>query len=157
MILDRSFVELNRASSKRMRELVMRLSNEQLRQAVVRRTPAEYAQGFLSDWTVSSTLAHIAFWDVRVMHLLDATERAGKLCAPEIDISVNDILGTFFMAIPPRLAGQMAFQAAEALDEIIEKFPSDLLEEVYAHQERWVVRALHRHAHLDKIEAALKS
>ena len=156
MALDRSFVELNRASSRRMRELVMRLSNEQLRQWVVRRTPSEYAQGF-SEWTVSSTLAHIAFWDVRVMHLLDATEREGKLCAPEIDISVNDILSTFLMAIPPRLAGQMAFQAAEALDEMLENFPSNLFEEIYARQERWVIRALHRNAHLDKIEAVLKS
>ena len=156
MALDRSFVELNRASSKRMRELVMRLSNEQLRQFVVKRTPAEYAQGF-SEWTVSSTLAHIAFWDVRVMHLLDATERAGKLCAPEIDVSVNDILSTFFMAIPPRLAGQMTFQAAEALDGMLENFPSNLLEEIHAFNERWVIRALHRNAHLDKIEAALKS
>jgi hypothetical protein len=33
----------------------------------------------------------------------------------------------------------------------------NLLEEVYARQERWVIRALHRNDHLDKIEAALKS
>lgn len=145
MALDRSFVELNRASSRRMRELVMRLSDEQLRQRVGK------------DWTVASTLAHIAFWDTRVMHLLVATEREGKVCAPEIDAAVNDILNIFLSAIPPRLAGQMAFQTAEALDDMLENFPSNLLEEIHARYERWVIRALHRNGHLDKIEAALKS
>jgi hypothetical protein len=128
-----------------MRELVMRLSDEQLRHRVGK------------NWTVSSTLAHVAFWDVRVMHLLDATEREGKVCAPEIDVSVNDILNIFLCAIPPRMAGQMAFQTAEALDGMLENFPSNLLEEIHARYERWVIRALHRNEHLDKIETALKS
>lgn len=145
MTLDRSFVELNRASSRRMRELVMRFSDEQLRHRVGK------------EWTVSSTLAHVAFWDARVMHLLDATKREGKLCAPEIDVAVNDILNIFLSAIPPRLAGQMAFQTAEALDDMLETFPVNLLEEIYARYERWVIRALHRNDHLDKIETALKS
>ncbi len=128
-----------------MRELVMCLSDEQLRQRVGK------------DWTVSSTLAHVAFWDVRVMHLLDATKREGKVCAPEIDVSVNDILNIFLSAIPPRLAGQIAFQTAEALDGMLENFPSNLLEEIHARYERWVIRALHRNNHLDKIEAVLES
>jgi hypothetical protein len=71
-------------------------------------------------------------------------------------VSVNDILNTLFVAIPPRLATQIAFQTAEALDEMLENCPLDLLEQIYAKRERWVIRALHRNGHLDIIEAALK-
>jgi hypothetical protein len=145
MAVDRSFVELNRASSRRMRELVMRLTNDELLKPVGK------------EWTVHTTLAHIAFWDLRVMHLLDATEREGKLVAPEIDISVNDILNMLFGAMRPRLISQMAFQAAESLDGMLEKFPADLLEQIHARTERWVIRALHRNHHLDAIEAAVFS
>ena len=71
-----------------MRELVMRLSDEQLRHGVGK------------EWTVSSTLAHVAFWDARVMHLLDATKREGKLCAPEIDICCKRHSEYFFKRNP---------------------------------------------------------
>jgi hypothetical protein len=144
MALDRSFVEINRASTKRMQDLVMRLKDDELLKPVGK------------EWTVYMTLAHLAFWDTRVMSLLDATEREGKLVAPEIDISVNDILATLFGAMRPRLISQIAFQAAGALDDMLENFPPDLLEQVYARSERWVLRALHRNHHLDAIEAALK-
>jgi hypothetical protein len=145
MVLDRSFIELNRASSTRLHSLATRLSKEELMMRVG------------EEWTVGVTLAHMAFWDLRVMQILDATERNGKLCAPEIDISVNDIMSVLLAAIPPRLAANIAFQTAEALDEMIERFPMDLLEQIYARNERWVVRALHRNHHVDAIEAALRT
>jgi uncharacterized damage-inducible protein DinB len=143
MTVDRSFIELNRASSSRLRALVTRLSDEELRQPVGRY------------WTVSTTMAHLAFGDLRVMHLLDATERDGKLCAPEIDIAVNDIVHPLLAAIPPRKAAYIAVETAEALDRRLEGFPSEFLEEIHARYERWIVRALHRNGHLDAIEAAL--
>ena len=141
---DRSFVELNRASTGRMRSLVARLSDGQLQTPVGKR------------WTASTTLAHLAFWDLRVLHLLDATEREGTLVAPEIDVAVNDILHPLAAAIPPRQAAEIAVRAAEDLDRRLENLPPQLLEQIHARYERWVVRALHRNAHLDAIEAALK-
>ena len=144
MPLDKSYIELNRASTKRMRELAMSLTDEQLRQPVNK------------EWTVYSTYAHLKFWDMRVMQILDMTEREGKLVAPQIDEAVNDILNIMFHAIPPRLAVQTAFQAAGALDDMLEKFPPNLLEQIHARYDRWVFRALHRNAHLDVIEKALK-
>jgi hypothetical protein len=144
MPIDKSYIELNRASTNRMRKMSMSLTDEQLRQIVNK------------DWTVYSTYAHLNFWDIRVMQLLDLTKREGKLTAPQIDEAVNDILNVMFLAIPPRLAVQMAFQSAGALDEMIENFPPDLLEQIHAQYKRWVFRAYHRNAHLDKIEAALK-
>jgi hypothetical protein len=39
----------------------------------------------------------------------------------------------------------------------LETFPPQLLEQVNAHNPRWVVRALHRNEHLDELEQALRS
>jgi hypothetical protein len=144
MAVDRSFIERNRASSARMRSLALNLSDEQLRKPIGKQ------------WTVSSTFAHLAFWDLRVMHVLEETKREGKLVAPEIDVAVNDILNPLFLAIQPRLAAQLAYQTAEALDGMLEDFPKNLLERLRAREERWVIRALHREGHLDAIEAALR-
>ena len=144
MTVDRSFVERNRTSTKRMRVLAERLSDEELLQLVG------------NQWTVASTLAHIAFWDLRVLHVLDATERNNKLTTQEIDISLNDIALPLWKAILPREAARIAVETAEKLDKRLESFPSALLEEVCARTERWVIRALHRNAHLDAIDTALR-
>jgi hypothetical protein len=106
---------------------------------------------------VAIALAHLAFWDRRVMHVLDTTEREGKLFVPEIGIFVNDLSLPLWAAVPPRVAAQIAIETAEALDKRLEGFPPALLEEIYAYNERWVVRALHRGEHLDEVDAALKS
>jgi len=145
MTLDRSFVERNRASTERIRALAARLSDEEMRRPV-----GEH-------WTVAIALAHLAFWDRRVMYVLDMTERDGKLFIPEIDICVNDLSLPLWAAIPPREAARIAIKTAEALDTRLEGFSPALLEEIYAYNERWVVRALHRGQHLDDVETALRS
>lgn len=143
MTQDRSFVERNCASTDRIRELVARLSDEEMQHPV-----GEH-------WTVAITLAHLAFWDRRVMYVLDMTERDGKLFIPEIDILVNDLSLPLWAAIPPREAARIAIETAEALDKRLEDFPPVMLEEIYAYNPRWVVRAMHRGEHLDEVDAAL--
>jgi hypothetical protein len=143
MTLDRSFIERNRASINRIRTLTARLSDEELQHPV-----GEH-------WTVAITLAHLAFWDRRVMYVLDMTERDGKLFIPEIDIFVNDLSLPLWAAIPPREAARIALETAETVDKRLENFPPTLLEEIYAYNKRWVVRAMHRGEHLDEADAAL--
>ena len=144
MTLDRSFVELNRASTERIRALAARLSDEEMQHPV-----GEH-------WTVAIVFAHLAFWDRRVMYVLDVTERDGKLFVPEIDIFVNDLSLPLWAAIPPRAAAQIAIETAETLDKRLEEFPPALLEEIFAYNKRWIVGSLHRGEHLDEAEAALK-
>ncbi len=144
MTLDRSFIELNRASTNRIHSLIASLTDEQIHHPV-----GEH-------WTVGIALAHLAFWDRRVMYVLDTTEHDGTLFIPEIDIFVNDLSLPLWAAIPPREAGRIAIETAEALDRQLEGFPPALLEELYAYTKRWVVRALHRGEHLDEVDAALK-
>lgn len=145
MTIDPSYVERNRASTDRIRALADRLSDEALQQPV-----GEH-------WTVAIALAHLAFWDRRALHALDATEREGQLVAPEIDIVVNDYSLPLWAAIPPRQAARIAIETAEALDARLESYPPALLAIIHDYYPRWVVRALHRNEHLDEVEAALQA
>src|SRR5690242_9145405 len=141
--MDRSFVERNRASTERIRALAARLSDAEMQRPV-----GEH-------WTVAIALAHIAFWDRRVMYVLDMTERDHTLFIPEIDIFVNDLSLPLWAAIPPREAARIAIETAEFLDERLENYSQTLLEEIHTYNKRWVVRALHRNEHLDEADAAL--
>jgi hypothetical protein len=143
MTLDQSFIELNRASTNRIRDLAARLSDAEMQHPVGQH------------WTVAIALAHLAWWDRRVMYVLDMTERDGKLFVPEIDIFVNDLSLPLWAAIPPREAARIAIETAETLDKRLEGYAPALLEEIYAYNKRWVVRALHRGEHLDEVDAAL--
>jgi hypothetical protein len=145
MTMDRSFIELNRASTARIRALAARLTDEEMQTRV-----GEH-------WTVGIVFAHLAWWDRRVMYVLDMTEKDGRLFIPEIDIFVNDLSLPLWAAIPPRAAAQIAIETAETLDKRLEDYSPELLEEIYNHNKRWVIRALHRGEHLDEADTALKS
>ena len=145
MTLDLTYKEQNRASTERIRALVARLSDEEMQTKV-----GEH-------WTVSIALAHLAWWDRRIMYALDMTERDGKLFILEINIAVNDLSLPLWAAIPPREAARIAIESAETLDKRLEEYSPVLLEEIYNYNKRWAVRALHRNEHLDEVDAALKS
>jgi len=143
--MDRSFIELNRVSRERMRAIANRCSDEDMLTRV-----GEH-------WTVAIVYAHIAWWDRRVMYVLDRTERDGSLFIPEIDIFVNDLSLPLWAAVPAREAVRIAMENAEAVDKRLEEYPEALLEEIHKYNKRWVVRALHRNEHLDESDKALKS
>jgi len=142
---ENSYIELNRRSRERMRTLIEGLSDEEMQTKV-----GEH-------WTVAIVYAHIAWWDRRVMYVLDMTEKNGKVFIPEIDIFVNDLSLPLWAAVPPKEAVRIAMENAEAVDKRLEEYPEALREEIYNLNKRWVVRALHRNEHLDEAEAALKS
>ena len=144
MSLDPSYKELNRASTERIKKLAASLTDEQMQTRV-----GEH-------WTVAIALAHLAWWDRRVMYVLDMTAKDHDVFIPNIDISVNDISLPLWAALPPREAAHIAIETSEDLDQRLEAYPQDLLEKIYDTNKRWVVRALHRNEHLDEVDAALK-
>lgn len=145
MTMDRSFVEQNRASTERIRALAARLTDEEMQTRV-----GEH-------WTVGIVFAHLAWWDRRVMYVLDMTEKDRKLFIPEIDIFVNDLSLPLWAAIPPREAARIAIETSETLDKRLEEYSPELLDEIYNYNKRLVIRALHRAEHLDEADAALKT
>ena len=145
MPIESDYVELNRASSQRILALAERL------------TDAELLLPVGKHWTVAMALAHLAWWDRRVLKVLDVTEEDGHLVIPPVDAIVNDISLPFWAAIPPRLAVQLAVESCQELDKRLENYPVALLEEAFDYNRRWVQRSLHRNMHLDEVEAALRS
>jgi hypothetical protein len=142
MPLDTSYIELNRASTERIRKMAQ-LAEEKMRTKV-----GEH-------WTVGIVFAHLAWWDRRVMYVLDMTRKENKLFIPEIDVFVNDLSLPLWAVVPPLEAARIAIETAEFLDKRLENYSPALLEEIYNHNKRWVVRALHRNEHLDEADAAL--
>ena len=145
MPVDRSFVELNRAATNRMRAIAERLTDEELQHKV-----GEH-------WTVAIVFAHLAFLDRRAHYVLDATEREGKVVNPDWDLFINDLALPLWAAIPPRRATTLAIEIAEAIDKRLEGYPPNLLELILAERRRYIFRADHRNEHLDEAETALTS
>ena len=145
MPLDPSYNDLNRASTERIKKLAASLTDEEMQTRV-----GEH-------WTVAIALAHLAWWDRRVMYVLDKSAKNGKIFIPEIDIFVNDLSLPLWAAIPPREAARIAIETSADLDVRLETYSPNLLEEIYNYNKRWVVRALHRNEHLDEVDAALKN
>ncbi len=85
------------------------------------------------------------------------TQKDDKLFVPEIDIFVNDLSLPLWAASPPREAARSAIETSETLDKRLESYSPVLLEAIYDHNTRWVIRALHRREHLDEVDAALKT
>ena len=70
MPVDRSYVAENDAQRERLRALVRRLSDQDL------------AGAMDAGWTVAGVLAHVAFWDQRILVLLNAWHGPGLAVPP---------------------------------------------------------------------------
>jgi len=147
MTSDRPYVAQNTAQRERLRALVQRLTDDDLRRPVN------------EHWTVAGVLGHIAFWDARSLWLADKIERGVAFTPSDVepeDVTwINDATRPLIHAIPPRAAADLALNIAEEIDRRVASIsptktwprdPNSLLNPV---------RAEHRGEHLDEIESAL--
>src|SRR5262249_58022523 len=70
MATDRSYVTTNKVELARLKSLVARLSD------------AELSRPMPAGWTVAGVLGHLAFWDQRIVALIDAWGVDGRGIAP---------------------------------------------------------------------------
>ncbi len=149
MAEDRSYIDQNTRERDRLRALVERLSEDELRAPV-----NEY-------WTVAAVLGHIAFWDARVLSLADKLERGVPFTSsdsePEDVDWINDASRALIHAIPPLDAARLALQIAEETDARVATLPVDRLWPQDPDSPLYALRASHRGEHLDEVEAALPS
>ncbi len=142
--MDRSFVADNARARERLRALVGKLSDEQLR--------LDLGGG----WTVGTALAHLAFWDHLSLARIRQWKRDG-VSASALDLDViNDALLPVVRHVPGRKAADLAVAAAEAVDAELESLSTGMIEAIEAlGDRRRLFRAIHRGMHLDQIEDAL--
>jgi uncharacterized damage-inducible protein DinB len=147
MAKDRAYVDQNTRERERLRALVERLSEDELRAPVN------------EHWTVAGVLGHIAFWDARVLSLADKLERGVPFTSsdaePEDVDWINDASRALIHAIPPLEAARLALQIAEETDARVATLPADRLWPQNPDSPLYAVRASHRGEHLDEVEAAL--
>jgi hypothetical protein len=141
-----SFVEENARELERMRALVERLSDKELRGQV-----NEY-------WTVAGVLGHIAFWDARVLALADKLDRevlfSGSDEEPEDVDWINDATRPLIHAVEPRAMAELALRIAEETDRRVASISPERMWPEDPESPINAVRASHRGEHLDDIEAA---
>ena len=141
---DRSFMARNAAERERLIALTNRLTDREL----------QLPMG--DGWTVAAALVHLAFWDRRVLALLQKWEREGVAPSPSDAEVFNAALLPLSLAIPPAQAARLAVESAEAVDRQIEQLTDDMLREILAlEQPPRLERALHRREHMADIERTL--
>ena len=147
MTEDRSYVDENDRERERMRALVARLGDDELRMQVN------------DDWTVAGVLGHIAFWDARVLALAVKVDRGEPFSPddtePEDVDWINDATRPLIHAIPPRDAAEIALRLAEEADQRVASLPQDRMYPTDPESPINRLRAGHRGEHLDDIDAAL--
>ena len=148
---DRAYVAENEVERKRLASLVARLSDQDL------------ARPMPGGWTVASVLGHVAFWDQRIIALIEEWRKAGVGTPPkDVDGSqvdwINDATKPLLRAVPPRRAAELTVSIAESTDRMVAELPEDFLAaNGKAGSPVNVHRAEHRREHIDEIETALKS
>ena len=143
--MDTGYVERNQAASRRLSELVDRLTEHDL-------------QASLGDgWTVKAALAHLAFWDRYAAGLMDGWSASGYQTVPASADHVNAAAIDDWLALPDEYVRRAVVEAAAALDRRIEAITPELAEAIAAGgRARSLDRSRHRTEHLDQIVAALR-
>ena len=146
MPVDRSYIVENAAELHRLRTLVERLRDADL----ARPTPG--------GWTVASSLAHVAFWDQRILFWLDRWERGEaprRLDEADIDW-INDAGKPLCLALPPQVAARLTVEIAEQVDRRLAALSDERVSaNKAAGDPLFLIRAHHRRTHLDEIERVL--
>ena len=151
MTVDRSYIARNDTERARLRALVGRLSE------------ADLARPMPAGWTVAALLAHLAFWDQRIVTLLDQWQRAGVAAPPPLENAsdvdwINDAAKPMFLALAPRRAADLALTIAEEVDRRVAALPDDwVARNAAAGNPLNLVRAEHRGEHLAEIERHLRA
>lgn len=151
MSVDRGHVTRNNAERTRLEALIKRC------------TDADLARPMPAGWTVAGVLGHVAFWDQRILTLIETWEKKGPAAVPpaldekHVDW-VNDAAKPMLLAVPPRKAAELTIAIAAAVDRKVEALSEDqIARNEAAGRPLNLDRAEHRREHLDEIEKVLRA
>jgi len=148
MSVDRGYIAHNNAERARLEALIRKW------------TDADLARAMPAGWTVAGVLGHLAFWDQRIVTLVEAWEKNPAAAPPTLDEKnvdwVNDAAKPMFLAVPPRKAAELTLAIAEAADRKVASLTDDqIARNAAAGTPLNVDRAEHRREHLNDIEKML--
>src|SRR4051812_33810035 len=113
MHADHAYVERNAHERERLRGLVARLSDDDLRRLVTDR------------WTVADMLGHLAFWDARALSLAEKLEAGVPFVQADHESDdvdpINAAAHALVGALPPRQVADLAVRLAEETDRRVAK------------------------------------
>jgi len=147
--MDRPYVSQNNHERARLRALVDRLSDQDL------------ARPLEAGWTIAAVLAHLAFWDQRILTLIERWEKDGLRSLPRSidgkDVDwINDSAKALCLALAPREAARLAVTTADAVDRRVEALSEQhVAANAAAGNPISLFRSEHRREHIDEIEHAL--
>jgi hypothetical protein len=135
-------------------------SYQRLKSLAHRLTDTDLALSTEYGWTVAALLAHLAFWDQRVLVVLQRWQEKGFDPSPIDSAAVNDSLKVVCHALEPRRAVDLCLVSAEAVDAELETLSAEFVKQIEEHAEATETqfrmnRSLHRNGHLDDIDALL--
>lgn len=142
------YSEQNAQSRRRLEMLVRGLTEEDLARST------DYG------WTVAALLAHLAFWDQRMIVILRRWLDEEFDPSPIDSRAVNDALKVVCHALDPHTAVELCLSSAEAVDAEFDALTADQTRQLEEHAAATETqfrmnRSLHRDGHLDDIEALL--
>jgi hypothetical protein len=144
--MERPFIVENARERERLRKLVARMTDEELKLPL--------GEG----WTIASALAHLAFWDQRALVLLRKSKKSGVALSPVDTDIINDALLPLCLALSSRIAANLAASSAETIDRELEEASPALIAKIEGLGEKYrLYRSEHRKLHLDEIESFLKT
>jgi len=147
MTVDRGYPAKNDAERARLEALVARCSD------------ADLARPMPAGWTVAAVLGHMAFWDQRIVVLIERWRRSGEVPRPEhpSDVEwINDSAKPMLLAVPARTLAELAVATARSVDALVAGLPDEWVERIVAANVISLVRANHRGEHLDELERGLR-
>lgn len=135
-------------------------SRQRLQALTGRLSEADLARTTDYGWTVAALLAHLAFWDQRVLVILRRWQTEGFDPSPIDAMAVNDSLRVICHALEPRTAIELCLSSAEAVDTALESLTPHVVQQMEEHSAATdtqfrMNRSLHRDGHLNDIEALL--
>ena len=129
---------------------------ERLHALIARLTDADLGRAMPGGWTVAGLLAHAAYWDARAIYWLDKWARGTAPSGYEHENveAVNDAAKPLCLALPPRIAADLAMRLAEEADGKVKALSDAMLATIRAAggPPFNLSRATHRKEHLDEIE-----
>jgi hypothetical protein len=119
-------------------------------------TEKDLARQQSNGWSMADALVHLAFWDSYGLFLLREWEKNGYKATTSSIETVNEGVRVLSSAIPATAVVPLVRDAAVAVDREVEKITPELAAAIETGgQDCYLHRAVHRNAHLNRLESEL--